>query len=270
MSDYKFLTLEVRDKTAWLTLNRPERMNAVHPPMRDELLAALDHCRGNPDIRCVVITGEGATFCSGADISKRYFPSPVEGEFTNPLHDRTSNMRWGWHHIIRMMWECEKPIISAVNGWAVGFGCQLALYSDLVIASHEARFQEVFAARGLPMEAAGSYILPRTMSMVQAKEKAFFAEAIPAEEALALGMINRLVPAADLIPLAEEWSARLAAGPTRVYGMHKRQLQMSLDSTLERVMHDEVNALALLASAEDSMEAFMSFVEKRKPNFTGR
>ena len=179
-------------------------------------------------------------------------------------------MRWGWHNIVRMMWECEKPIISAVNGWAVGFGCQLALYSDLVIASQEAQFQEVFAARGLPMEAGGAYILPRTISLVQAKEKAFFAEPISAEEALSLGMINRVVPANELISKVEEWSTRLASGPTRVYGMHKRQLQMSLDSTFERAAQDEVNALAMLTSAEDMMEAFMSFVEKREANFTGR
>lgn len=270
MATYQFLRYELRDGVAWLTLNRPEKMNAVHPPMRDEIYAAIDACRGDPAVRAVVITGEGRAFCTGADISARYFPSPREGESDNPLHDRTSNMRWGWHRIIQMLWECEKPIISAVNGWAIGFGCQLALYSDLVLVSEDAHFQEVFAKRGLPMEAGGAYILPRIVSMVQAKELAFFADPIPAAQALALGMVNRVVPAGQLLPLAEEWSTRLAKGPTRVYGMHKRQLQMSLDSTLERSLHDEVNALNLLNSCEDSQEAFGAFREKREPKFSGK
>lgn len=270
MSTYEFVRLEKREGVAWLTLNRPDKMNAVHPPMRDEILAALDACRGDPETRAIVITGEGRAFCTGADISQHYYPSPIEGDAGNPLHGRTSGLRWGWHHIIQMLWECEKPIIAAVNGWAIGFGCQLALYSDLILVADGARFQEVFAARGLPMEAGGAYLLPRTLTLVQAKEKAFFAEAIPASEALALGLVNRVVPAEELMPLAEEWATRLAAGPTRVYGMHKRQLQMSLDSTFERAAYDEVNALSLLNSCADSQEAFAAFAQKREPKFTGR
>ena len=269
MTHYEHLKFEIEEGVGRVTLNRPDRMNAVHPPMRDELVAVFDECRGNPLVRSVLVTGEGRAFCSGADISRRWFPSPVEGREGHPLDERISNMRWQWHRIIQMMWECEKPIISAVNGWAVGFGCQLALFSDLVIASEDALFHEAFAARGLPLEAGGAYVMPRAMSLVQAKEKAFFAEPIPPQEALSLGLINRVVPAEELMPKADEWALRLARGPTKVFGMHKRQLQMSLDSTLERVFYDEVNALTMLSNCTDTMEAFMSFIEKREPNFTG-
>lgn len=269
MTEKTFVDITFKGQTAWLTLDRPEKLNAVHPPMREQLLKAIDACRSDPQVRAVVITGAGRAFCTGADISGRHFPYPVEGSEGNALHDRTSNLRWGWHTIIEMLWECEKPVIAAVNGWAVGFGCQLALYCDLVIASEEARFVEIFAARGLPMEAGGSYLLPRTLSIVQAKEIAFFAEPIGAQQALSLGLVNRVVPPEDLLPLAEEWSQKLANGPTRVYGMHKRQLQMALDATLQRSFQDEANALALLAGSADAKEALEAFLQKRAPRFTG-
>jgi 2-(1,2-epoxy-1,2-dihydrophenyl)acetyl-CoA isomerase len=269
MSEFEFLICEQRGGVAWLTLNRPHKLNAVHPPMRQELFSALDWMRGDPSVRCIVVTGAGRSFCSGADISQRFYPSPIEGEEGNQFHARTSDFRWGWQRIIETMWESEKPIIAAVNGWAVGFGCQLALYSDLVIASDAAQFQEVFARRGLPMEAGGSFILPRTMSMVQAKEAAFFADTIPAEDALRLGMVNRVVPPGQLIPLAEQWADRLANGPTRVLGMHKRLLQSALDSTMQRSFQDEINALALLTGSTDSREAIAAFRERRDPEFTG-
>ncbi len=270
MEQFVHLIYELRDHVAWVTLNRPEKLNAVNPQMRLELFAAVDRIRADPQVRCAVITGAGRAFCTGADIYGRLFPYPVEGEEGNVLDGRTSDLRWGWHRILRLLWECEKPIIAAVNGWAVGFGAHLPLYCDLVVASEQAQFMEPWARRGLPIEAAGAYILPRLMPLLKAKEKVFFAEPISAQEALALGLVNKVVPAEELIPTAQAWAARLANLPTRVLGIHKRQLQMALDSTLERSVYDEVTALVLTQLTEDAGEAMRAYREKREPVFTGR
>ena len=261
------LLLEETNSVLWITLNRPEKLNAVNPQMRQEIVDTLDYARGTPDVRAIVVTGAGRAFCTGADIVGRNFPSPVEGEKGNSMHGRTSDLRWGWHRVMSMLWECEKPVIAAVNGWAIGFGGHLPLYCDLAIMSSTAQFREVWRARGLPVEAGGAYILPRIMPLNKAKEKLFFADPISADEALSLGMVNKVVAPDDLIPAAREWAERLAAGPTRILGIIKRQVQMSLDSTLERALHDEVNALVmtgLVGQEERDRDAIEGFGPARR------
>ena len=226
---FEYLTLEIDQGLAWLTLNRPQKMNAVTGEMRQELVDAFDYFRATPEVRVVVVTGAGRGFCAGADISGRNFPYPREGDPESRLDGRASDLRWGWYRVLKMMWECEKPIIAAVNGAAYGFGSHLAMYADLSIASEEAQFGEVWAMRGLPVEAGGAYMLPRLAGLNRAKEILFFGEPISAQRAYELGLVNRVVPADQLMTAAREWAEKLLQSPTKVLGLIKRQVQMSLD-----------------------------------------
>ena len=270
-TEYEHLLFDVRNDVAWVTFNRPEKLNCINLTMRSELFDAIDTIRASSDIRAAVFTGAGRAFCTGADLT-----SPggfhVEGEGTrgHTLDHLKSNLRWSWPRLNQLLWEVDKPTVAAVNGWALGFGFHFALYCDFLIASEDARFQFIWGRRGLPVEAAGAYILPRLVGINKAKELILLADPFSPQEAKEMGLATRVVPADELLPHVTEFAERLASGPTRIMGIHKRQIQMSLDSTIERSTYDEINALILTSQSSDAQEARKAFGERREPNYTGQ
>lgn len=265
------LDARVEDGVAWLTMNRPNRRNAVDHPLRDALLAAIEEVRADPAIRAAVVTGAGTAFCSGADLGAG---DPIEipegrrrGTFTNVA--REDGRRFGWWRLIEAVWENEKPFIAAVNGPAYGFGCNFAFACDLVIAAQSATFCEIFVRRGLPLEAGGAYLLPRNVSIARAKEIAFFGDPLPAATAEEWGLVNRCVPDEQLLDVTHDWAKRLVNLPTIGLGHIKHQLNSSLDSNIRQTFSEEVTLLGV-GVGSDGQEAMDAFRERREPRFTGR
>ena len=205
--------------------------------------------------------GAGGAFCSGADLSRR-------PDGPRPRHQ--------WHNMRNVgsvalaLARVPQPVIAKVGGVAVGAGCNLALGCDLVVASDEARFAEIFAKRGLSIDFGGSFLLPRIVGMHKAKELAFFADIISAKEAEGIGLVNRVVAAAQLDDVVEDWARRLAAGPPIALAQTKRLLTNSFEVTLEQALEDEGWAQTVNGATADTAEAMAAFLEKREPRFSGR
>jgi len=267
------ILLTVREAgVAWLTLNRPERKNSVSPELRDELIAALDEARSDEEVRCIVITGSGDAFCAGVDLSRSKVTSgAAKGEQTRPdLRAIREAMKRGFQRVIRTIWELDKPVVASVNGVAAGGGAQLALVCDLVIASESARFIEIFVKRGLAVDSGGGWLLPRLVGLAKAKELVFFGDPISAPDALAAGLINKVVPPAELEAATREWAERLARGPTRSIGASKTLLNRALQTDLDAAFEEEATAQALVSQTHDFAEGVRAFAEKRDPEFRGR
>ena len=258
--------LEVKRENGilWLTLNRPEQMGALTVEMRNTVLSELEVARSDDEVRGIVIGGTGKGFCTGADLSQ-----PRSGETNSPGRMREM-MRTGGALMLRKIWEIEKPVIASVNGTAAGLGAHLALFCDLVIAAEGVRFIEVFVRRGIAMDGLGGFLLPRVMPLHKAKELAFFGDAFTAEEALALGVINKVVPAEELEAATREWAERLAKAPTFAIGCTKRLLNRGTEVDLEAIHDDEALIQCMVMGSEDAQEGMLSFRERRKPEFKGR
>jgi len=242
-----------------LTLNRPENKNAMNATMFNELGAVFREVNDSTSDRVLVITGAGDAFSSGADLA-----------------DRGNDTR---HPLARLHWVADialalhripKPVIAKVNGVAVGAGMNLALGCDLIVASDNARFSEIFARRGLTIDFGGSWLLPRLIGMHRAKELAFFADIISAKEAAELGLVNRVVPASQLDAFVADWADRLAAGPPLALSMTKRLLTNSFSMALDEALEAEGMAQSVNVGTEDTAEAMAAFFAKREPRFKGR
>lgn len=264
MSDFKAIMYTLENEVAWITLNRPEQRNAMNAEMRDELIQVLTDARTNADIRCLVLTGNGKGFCTGADLSGPRGQGP-----TGPGASREV-MKGSSQRLIRALWDLEKPVVAAVNGVAAGLGSHLAFASDFVIAASEARFIEVFVRRGIAVDAGGAFLLPRLIGLQKAKELIFFGDDLSAEDGLRIGLVSQVVPADQLAATAREWAERLAKGPTFAIGMSKRLLNRSLESSFETALEEEALAQALVTQSEDTREGMLAFVERRTPQFKGR
>jgi 2-(1,2-epoxy-1,2-dihydrophenyl)acetyl-CoA isomerase len=248
-----------------ITLNRPEAANALRPVDRDRITELLHEADADPAIRVVVLTANGRHFCSGADVGGIARSKSDEKR----VLDGMRKIMNGAQQLIAAVLDCGKPVVAAVNGTAAGIGVHLALAADLVVASEEASFIEVFVRRGLVMDGGGAYLLPRLIGMHKAKELAFFGDKLPAVEALALGLVNRVVAAAELDAAADEYARRLAAAPTSAISLTKRLLNASPDSDRAQAFLAEAMAQEIQSSAEDSREGIRSFVERRPPEFRG-
>ncbi|AYV28315.1 enoyl-CoA hydratase/isomerase family protein [Streptomyces sp. CJ_13] len=249
---------------SWITLNRPEAMNAVTWEQRERVIALLGAASADPGVRAVVVTATGKGFCAGADLRG----APATGE--RVAGDVARMIRLGAQRLITAVLDCEKPVIAAVNGTAAGIGAHLALACDLVIAAEPARFIEVFVRRGLVPDGGGAYLLPRLVGPQKAKELMFFGDAVPAAEAERLGLVNRVVPAEALEESAREWAERLAQGPTRALAMTKQLVNASLDGDRATALAAEATAQELNMSTADANEGVASFVERRTPKYLGR
>jgi len=264
MSDV--LLVRIEHGVAWLTLNRPEAKNAIDDELRERLIDAFGMVARDAAVRAAVLTGAGTAFCPGADLwGGRRDPDAV-----HPPGAARTLMKQNSQRLIRTVLEVEKPVIAAVNGVAAGMGAHLALACDLVVMAAEARLIEVFSRRGIAIDSGGAFLLSRLVGLQKAKELVFFADDVPADEALRLGLCTRVVPRAELEATAKTMAERLAEGPTFALGMSKRLLNRAYESTLETCFEEEGLAQALVSQSEDMREGVQSFAERRKPVFRGR
>ncbi|MFF0548343.1 enoyl-CoA hydratase/isomerase family protein [Streptomyces sp. NPDC004311] len=264
---------------SWITLNRPEAMNAVTPAQRERVIALLAGASADPAVRAVVLTATGKGFCAGADLRGATGTGTAPGTGNSPgpgtAGDRVAGdvarmIRLGAQRLITAVLDCEKPVVAAVNGTAAGIGAHLALACDLVIAAEGARFIEVFVRRGLVPDGGGAYLLPRLLGPQKAKELMFFGDAVPAAEAERLGLVNRVVPAEELQAAAREWAERLAQGPTRALALTKQLVNASLDGDRAAALAAEATAQEINMTTADANEGVASFVERRTPKYLGR
>jgi enoyl-CoA hydratase/carnithine racemase len=256
---FETLLVDRADGIVTVTLNRPEKKNAANGVMWDELLTTFREIAASTEDRVVVITGAGGAFCSGADVSG------MGGRETHGL----ANMRH-ISDIAMALYRLPQPTIAKVRGVAAGAGMNMALLCDLIVASDNARFSEIFARRGLTIDFGGSWALPRRVGMHRAKELTLLTDIIDAAEADRIGLVNRVVDDADLDKFVDEWAARLAAGPPIALAQSKRLLNNAIGSTLEQALDDEGAAQTVNFSTKDTAEAVSAFLEKRDPTFQGR
>src|SRR4051794_4684486 len=243
-----------------LTLNRPEKMNAITGDMWGELEAVFVEVARRREDRVLVITGAGKGFCAGADLMEQGLPEHGGG--------RLDHMR-GVGRSAAALRAIPKPTIAAVNGVAAGAGMNLALGWDLVIASDGARFSEIFVKRGLSIDYGGSWLLPRLIGVHRAKELAFLADVVSAADAERIGIVNRVVPAADLERAVDEIVARLLTMAPLAVSETKRLLDQAFSVSFGEAVEAEAMAQVVNMSSPDSTEAVRAFMQKRDPEFTG-
>src|SRR6266536_2067709 len=244
---YECLLYEVKDGIATLTLNRPDRLNALGGSLRADLHDAVTRSAADPDVRVMVITGAGKGFCAGGDV--KAMSEAKAGQRERPLGEKIAP---GRDRTLLAMREAPQPIIAAVNG--AGAGMNLALGCDIRIASTEAKFAQAFVKRGLHPDWGGTYFLPRLVGMAKACEMIFTGDLIDAAEALRLGIVSQVVPPEDLLPTAHDLARRIAAGPPVAIRLAKRSLYANADLDLQRALHMETMAQNICFDTEDATE----------------
>jgi enoyl-CoA hydratase/carnithine racemase len=260
------LIVERADGVVTVTLNRPEKKNAINGPMWRELIDVFEEVADTPSDRVLVITGAGDGFCSGADLSPGDNPDLATQD--GGIGSTFRQMRVVGRAALRLH-QLPQPSIAAVNGVAAGAGLNLALGCDLIVASERARFSEIFSKRGLNVDFGGSWLLPRLVGLHKAKELVFFADIIDAVEAERIGIVNRVVPADDLAKVAGELATRLAALPPIQLSISKKLLNQSFSVSMADALEFEDTAQAMNFASKDTSEAMLAFLQKREPKFTG-
>ena len=264
------LTAREEGGVLWLTLDRPEAGNALTPAQRDRLVGLLHEASARVATRVVVLTATGRHFCTGADLrASQGTPTHSDGVPERVVGDIGRVIATGAQRLVSAVLDCEKPVIAAVNGTAAGIGAHLALACDLVLAAEGARFVEVFVRRGLVPDGGGAWLLPRLVGLQRAKELMFLGDALSAADAERYGLVNRVVPADDLVAEATVWAARLAAGPTRALAATKALLNRSLDTDRSSAFREEALAQELNMATHDANEGVAAFVERRDPAYRG-
>lgn len=252
---------------ATVTLNRPAALNALDDAMMDGMAEAFGTLEADPGVRAVIVTGAGEHFMAGGDI--KFFHRGLD----IPPAERRRRVEQFVHRVhptvltIRRM---SAPVIASVRGAAAGFGMSLVMACDLALAADDAYFTLAYTLIGTTPDGSGTYHLPRIVGMKKAMALALLSERFDAKTALGLGLVNKVVPAAELEAATKALAERIAAGPTRAYGLTKRLLNRSLASTLEAQLQAECESFADCAASDDFAEGVRAFVEKRKPRFGGR
>ena len=256
---YKTIIYEVENNVAWLTLNRPDKLNAFTEEMNQEVMQALRSAEKNQEVRCIVITGSGRAFCSGEDLAS-----------VDENTDHAEFLRTRYNPMIQKISSIEKPVVAGVNGVAAGAGMSLSLVCDFRIASENASFIEAFIHIGLIPDSGSLYYLPRILGHAKAMELAVLGEKIKAEEAKNLGLVTSVSPADDFQADLKAFSERLANMPTKAIGLIKRYLYESWTESLPDMLEKEAYGQRTAGLTEDHQEGIKSFMEKRKPTFVGR
>jgi len=255
--------VSVEAGVATITLNRPEKLNALNPEMHQLLRAALERATDEPAIRAVLLTGTGRGFCTGQDLAER----DVSG--AAPI-DLSVSLGSHYNPLVRRLRALPKPIICAVNGVAAGAGANIALACDLVIAARSASFIQAFSKIGLIPDAGGSYFLPRLIGTARAMGLALLAEKLDAEQAVQWGLIWKVVDDDQLASETAALAHRLASGPTRGYGLLKKAMYASAGNSLDAQLDLERDLQREAGYSEDYREGVTAFKEKRDPRFKGR
>lgn len=263
---YQDLILEKKKGVAVITLNRPDKLNALGKRLiNDELPGAIREMGADNEVRVVVITGAGRGFCSGADVGELLGPGGLMSEkregmaFMEPTGFYARDLR-----------KIAKPTIAAINGVAAGAGFSLALACDIRIASDTARFGVAQVKRGLIPDCGTTFTLPQAIGLSRAMELMYTGDFIDAKEAERLGLLSRLVPAADLMKVTIELAEKIARGPTIALSLLKRLVYEGWHGTLEAHLERESFALSAAEGTEDFKEGVKSFMEKREPVFKGK
>jgi 2-(1,2-epoxy-1,2-dihydrophenyl)acetyl-CoA isomerase len=260
VSDSETVRLEVADAIATITLNRPDALNALTVPMKQELLAALRSVERDAAVRVAILTGAGRAFCAGQDLHERLQPDAA------PLGEE---LRERYNPIVRAMRGLEKPIIGAINGVAAGAGASLAFACDLRIAAEAATFALAFGRVGLIPDTGATWLLPRLVGSARAAEIAFVGTPVTAADALAIGLVSRVVPADALMEAARELARRLAGGAPRALALTKRALNAAWDRGLDAALEYEAQLQDMAGRTADHAEGIAAFMDKRPPRFTG-
>jgi len=246
---------------ATLTLNRPEKMNAFNLSMINLWVEALEECRRDPDVKVIVVTGAGKSFCSGGDVST------LKSEDQTPLDSK--NFLWkNVHRIALTLEDLDKPVIAALNGVAVGAGLDMALMCDLRFAADTARFSEGYVKVGLVPGDGGAYFLPRLVGVARALELLWTGDLIDAQEALRIGMVNRVYSEDKLLAETYSFAERLSSGPEVAIRAIKRAVYQCMKTDLRTALDLISSHFAVVQFTEDHDEGIKSFADKRKPNFT--
>ena len=254
----------VTDRIATLTLNRPDRLNALSTPILDGLLEALPRLGADPHVAVVILTGAGRGFCAGGDVK-----SMAEGTSLLNVEDAVQRLR-SRMEVSRLLHEIPKPTIAMVNGPAAGAGLAMALACDLRVASESARFITAFVKVGFSGDFGGSYFLSKLVGTGKARELYYSGEALDAKQALALGVVNQVVPDFELLDATMALARRLAAGPSIALGLIKQNFNAAENGTLAQLLDLEALHQVQTSRTEDHREAARAFVEKRAPVFKGR
>lgn len=262
------MTLERRGAVAVLTLNRPEAMNALGAPGDgDQVQAVCAEVNADPSIRCVVLTGAGRAFSAGGDVKAM---KAREGAFGGGAVQIRDGYRNNIHRIVRSIYGLEVPSIAAVNGAAIGLGCDVACMTDIRIAADTARFGVTFLKLGLIPGDGGAWLLPRTIGMSRASELLFTGDVIDAAKAVEWGLVSRAVPAERLMDEAMALADRIALQPPHALRLAKTLLKQGQTTSYDTLMEMSAAAQAIAHLTEDHMEGVDAILEKRSPRFAGR
>jgi 2-(1,2-epoxy-1,2-dihydrophenyl)acetyl-CoA isomerase len=261
---WEFVLLEKEKSVATITLNRPEKLNAFCGTMREQILEALEVACADKEILVIVITGAGKGFCVGGDVNEF-----VAGT-TQASPQTATSERLTMNKIVLLINSVEKPVIASVNGVAAGGGCNLALACDIRIVSDRARFSESFTKRGVHPDWGGIYFLPRLVGYAKAAELIFTGDVIDAQEALRIGMVNKVVPHDELGKATRELTHKISKNAPLPMALAKRGLQNFYKMDLAQAVDYETFTIGICRNSEDYKEGFRSFLEKREPNFVGR
>ena len=256
------IQLKIKNKIAFITLNRPEVFNSFNLEMALALQDSFDACEANDAVRAIVLSGKGKAFCAGQDLKEVTTPEINPG-FKKILEEH-------YNPIITRIREIKKPVIAAVNGVAAGAGANIALACDIVIADERASFIQAFSLIGLVPDSAGTYFLPRLIGFQKALALAMLGDKIGAEEAEKLGMIYKCVPSEEFEETINKLAIKLANMPTNALGMIKELFNKSMNNSLEEQLAMESKYQIEAAESNDYKEGVAAFIEKRKPNFKGR